>query len=34
VSGFVRDEGQRSIALQAASSVGGVTGVKDAMHVR
>jgi hypothetical protein len=34
VSGFVRDEAQRSIALQAASSVGGVTGVKDAMHVR
>jgi hypothetical protein len=34
VSGFVRDETQRSIALQAASSVGGVTGVKDAMLVR
>lgn len=34
VSGFVRDEAQRSIALQAASSVHGVTGVKDAMLVR
>jgi hypothetical protein len=34
VSGFVRDEAQRSIALQAAGSVGGVTGVKDAMYVR
>lgn len=34
VSGFVRDEAQRSIALQAANSVHGVTSVKDAMLVR
>jgi osmotically-inducible protein OsmY len=34
VSGFVRDEAQRGIALAAASRVGGVTSVKDAMYVR
>ena len=34
LSGFVRDEQQRSTALQVASSVKGVTSVKDAMLVR
>jgi hypothetical protein len=34
VSGFVRDENQRGIALAAASSVHGVVAVKDAMYVR
>ncbi|MEW6689736.1 MAG: BON domain-containing protein [Pseudomonadota bacterium] len=34
LSGFVQDESQRKMALQAAQSVSGVTAVKDAMVVR
>jgi hyperosmotically inducible protein len=34
LSGFVRDEGQKDRALKAASSVGGVASVKDALVVR
>jgi osmotically-inducible protein OsmY len=34
LSGFIRDEQQRSKAIQVASSVKGVTSVKDGMVVR
>jgi len=34
ISGFVRDEQQRSTAIQVASSVKGVTSVRDAMIVK
>jgi hypothetical protein len=34
VSGFVRDEGQRSRALRAANSVTGVAAVRDGMIVK
>lgn len=34
LSGFVKDESQRKLAVQTAQSVSGVTAVKDAMVVR
>ncbi|MGH8690535.1 MAG: BON domain-containing protein, partial [Burkholderiales bacterium] len=34
LSGFVKDEAQRKKALQVASAVSGVTGVKDGLAVR
>jgi hyperosmotically inducible protein len=34
LSGFVRDDGQRQKALKTATSVNGVTSVKDALVVR
>ena len=34
LSGFIKDEAQRKKALQVASAVSGVTGVKDGLAVR
>ena len=34
LSGFVKDESQRVRAVKAASTIGGVTGVKDGLVVR
>ena len=34
LSGFVRDEGLRAKAVKAASTVAGVSGVKDSLTVR
>jgi BON domain-containing protein/EF hand domain-containing protein len=34
LSGFIRNEDQRNLALQAATSVKGVAGVRDAMVVK
>lgn len=33
LSGFVKDDAQRKVALQVASKVGGVTGVKDGLAI-
>jgi hyperosmotically inducible protein len=34
LSGFVKDETQRSKAVKTASTIAGVTGVKDGLLVR